>query len=70
MWVSALKWAAKAAIAMGLHKKALGWITKKLEGSEDKAIKKLKKVSEVIDEVYAANPDNRPTAVEEHVEED
>ena len=55
---------------MGLHKKALGWITKKLEGSEDKAIKKLKKVSEVIDEVYAANPDNRPTAVEEHVEED
>lgn len=52
MWVKILKYAAQAAVSLGLHKKVLGWVVKKLEKAEDKAIDKLYEITDTLDKAY------------------
>ena len=55
MWVGILKYAAKAAIAAGLHKKVLVWLRGKLEKAEQKAITKFNSIGDTIEELYEAS---------------
>jgi hypothetical protein len=50
VWVKLLKWAAQAAIAAGLHKKAGEWLKRKFA---DAAIKKLEKLENKAENVVA-----------------
>jgi hypothetical protein len=63
MWGSILRYAAKGAIALGLHTKALKWLRGKLEKVEDKAIDQLKDVNDTIDKLYEATDGPMPTLV-------